>query len=158
MNILRTAFWLSIVILLLPTGRDGNVENSADKVSLNQAVSAASETASDLVGFCGRTPGVCETGQNAVKTFADKAKYGASMIYEWAAGSGAASSNMAAPADEIGKQADAQPVISGKMDKINKADRLKPSSRNKAARSRRSQNTLNSNDLTPAWKGPRDNA
>ena len=158
MNILRTAFWLSIVILLLPTGRDGNVENTADKVSLNQAVSAASETASDLAGFCDRNPGVCETSQNAVKTFAEKAKYGASMIYQWAAGSQATPATTAAPAQGLGKQADARSVISGKKDKINKADRLKPSSHNRAIRSQRSQNTLNSSDLAPAWKGPRDNA
>jgi hypothetical protein len=160
MNILRTAFWLSIVILLLPTGREDSVENPADKVSLNQAVSAASETASDLVGFCDRNPGVCETGQNAVKAFADKAKYGANLLYQWAAGADATPPKASVPAaaDGLGKQADAQPVISRKMDKINKANRLKPSPRDAASGNRRSQNTLNPNDLAPAWKGPRSNA
>ncbi len=150
MNLLRTAFWLSIVILLLPTGRDDKAEDSASKVSLNQAVSAASDTASDLVGFCGRNPAVCETGQSAVKVFADKAKYGASMLYEWAAGTNT-------PAVEKTPVSGAQPALSGKMDPINKADRLiSPQSR--SALERQSQNTLRREDLEPAWKGPADNA
>ncbi len=150
MNLIRTAFWLSIVILLLPTGRDDKAEDSASKVSLNQAVSAASDTASDLVGFCGRNPAVCETGQNAVKVFADKAKYGASMLYEWAAGTNTA-------AVENAPVSGAQPDIAGKMDPIDGADRLR-SSPGKSNLERQSQNTLSREDLEPAWKGPGDNA
>ncbi len=156
MSLLRTAFWLSIVILLLPTGRDNKTQNEADKVSINQAVSAANETASDMAGFCERNPAVCTTGKNAVKLFADKAKYGANMIFEWA--SGGENSGADARDGKLGKQADARSAIKGKVDKSEKGDLVRPSHNRRDARPGASQNTLSRDDLAPAWNGPRKKA
>ncbi len=156
MSLLRTAFWLSIVILLLPTGRDAKTQNEADKVSLNQAVSAANETASDMAGFCERNPGVCATGKNAVKVFADKAKYGANMIFEWAAGGEGNPAD--GKANQLGDQADARSAIEGKVDKSEKGDLVRPSYNGRKIRPGASQNTLSRDDLAPAWNGPRKKA
>ena len=51
--LLRLAFWLSVVLLLLPSG--GGQRNAAtNNVSASQAISAASATVGDLRGFCAR--------------------------------------------------------------------------------------------------------
>lgn len=146
MYLIRTAFWLSIVILLLPTGRSETEQPEVSKMSLNEAVSAASSTANDVAGFCDRNPGVCETGKQALKAFGEKAKYGANLAYEWAT----------TPSEDkpsANKQADASTVMPGKGDRVGKSDQL-PKAKKKNSSGTRSQNTLTRDDLEPRWKGP----
>jgi len=52
--LLRAAFWLSIVIVLLPTPDSSKLPES--NVGTAQAVSAASVTMSDMRQFCARQP------------------------------------------------------------------------------------------------------
>ena len=93
MFLIRTAFWLSLVILLIPTGESDSVMSgtgdSASNVSAFEAISAAQTTVSDLAGFCGRNPETCETGSAAFKLFGKKAAHGAQMVYEYIAEAGA---------------------------------------------------------------------
>lgn len=79
--IIRAAFWLSIVILLIP----GNPETGqeAPRVSALQAFSAAQATVADMTGFCERNPQVCTTGNAALEMFTEKARNGARMIYDY---------------------------------------------------------------------------
>jgi hypothetical protein len=86
MFLIRTAFWLSLVIAFIPTG-ESNAPNpaladSGPQVSAIEALSAAQNTVSDLAGFCDRNPNTCETGSAALKVFGQKAQYGAMKIYE----------------------------------------------------------------------------
>ena len=60
--LLRTAFWLSIVILLLPAPESMKTESG---VGAAQAVSAASATFSDMSQFCSRQPDACQIGSQA---------------------------------------------------------------------------------------------
>ena len=81
MFLIKTAFWLSLVILLIP----GNPETGeeAPRVGALQALSAAQATVADMTAFCDRNPDVCTTGGAAFKVFADKARNGARMIYKY---------------------------------------------------------------------------
>ncbi len=65
MFLLRTAFWLSVVIFLIPV--DHAAEQQADAARVQpigalEAASAAQQTISDMSGFCGRNPTACDIG------------------------------------------------------------------------------------------------
>ncbi|MBN9671136.1 DUF5330 domain-containing protein [Roseibium aggregatum] len=80
--LLRTAFWLTLVLVLLPLGSDGEqtVEEKLDPVS---AYLAAQATMSDLGGFCQRNPEACETGSDALTAIGSRAREGARIVYEF---------------------------------------------------------------------------
>ena len=86
MFLIRTAFWLSIIVLLIPIGdaqrSDGD---AATDLSAGEAITAARSTVSDLAGFCDRNPETCETGSEALQVFSHKAQHGAKMLYEYLA-------------------------------------------------------------------------
>lgn len=78
--LIRTAFWLSIVILLLPTPE--SMKTSDSGVGAAQAVTAASAAVSDVGQFCSRQPGACEVGSQALVHFGHKAQASAKWLYE----------------------------------------------------------------------------
>lgn len=78
MFIFRAAFWLSVVILLLPGDPEAGAE--APRVTLVEALGAARATVDDLSRFCVRNPDVCATGEAVVEVMADKARYGFEQI------------------------------------------------------------------------------
>lgn len=89
MFLIRTAFWLSLVILLLPTGNSSGdaippVSPEAD-VTTGAALGAARDTIADLSAFCQRNPDTCATGSAALRVFGQKAQNGARMVYEYLA-------------------------------------------------------------------------
>src|SRR5215211_5821588 len=79
--LLRVAFWLSIVIILLPTG--SQQPKSAPTLETKEAVSAASAAVSDMRQFCSRQPDACAVGSQAAVAFGHKAQAGAKMLYEF---------------------------------------------------------------------------
>lgn len=79
MFLVRAAFWLSVVVMILPA--DSNTGDKAPRVSAFEALSAAQSTVSDISQFCDRNPDVCVTGGSAFHVFADKVKFGAKMLY-----------------------------------------------------------------------------
>lgn len=87
MFLVRAVFWLSIVILLIPGDPESGIE--APRVSALQALTAAQATVTDMSGFCERNPAVCVTGGEALKAFAEKARYSARMVYDYFGGSSA---------------------------------------------------------------------
>jgi hypothetical protein len=82
MFIIRTAFWLSLVILCLPVGSDEN-KSSASAVGAVEAMSVARSAVGDLSKFCERNPGTCDTGNMVVSSFGQKARYGAQIVYHY---------------------------------------------------------------------------
>jgi hypothetical protein len=81
--LLRAAFWLSLVVLLIPSGEETtSVAQPARSVSPFEAVGAAHSTYEDLKGFCGRNPDTCQTGRVIADGFAAKARTGARWVYE----------------------------------------------------------------------------
>ena len=79
--LVRTAFWLSIVLVLLPTPDSAKLPES--NVGTAQAVSAASVTMSDMRQFCVRQTAACEVGSAAITQFGHKALASAKWLYEF---------------------------------------------------------------------------
>ncbi|MHA1523554.1 MAG: DUF5330 domain-containing protein [Alphaproteobacteria bacterium] len=135
MFLIRTAFWLAVVVLFLPTSQldetDGPTTPPAAQLSMWQAVGAARTTASDMAGFCDRNLEVCATGEAAWQIFRSKAKYGAQMVSGWFAGD--------------------TPLSSGAPVRTLEANR---SLGNLPVRPAGGRNTLTAQDRAPAWQGP----
>lgn len=70
MFLFRTAFWLLILVLLVPT----------DKDQQNKIYGTAEATVNDVAGFCDRNPQTCATGHDAFEVLVQKAQYGAQML------------------------------------------------------------------------------
>jgi hypothetical protein len=79
--LLRVAFWLSIVVVLLPAGPKS--DPSAPAVSTFEAIGAAQAALKDARGFCVREPEACAVGSTALQVFGQKAQHGAKMLYEF---------------------------------------------------------------------------
>jgi hypothetical protein len=79
--LLRVAFWLSVVLILLPAGGSQPVPPS--QVSAGEAFSAAQAAVSDVQKFCNRQPNVCEVGSQTAVTLGQRAQVGAKMLYEF---------------------------------------------------------------------------
>ena len=138
--LLRMAFWLSIVLILLPTGTSQQVP--ANSVGATDAISAASATVGDLRQFCTRQPDACTVGSHVATVLGYKAQAGAKMLYGFLTDS---------MATKDGGKDSGSPT--GTAGHFGKADLDKPAM-DPAAFNRASQNTLNSTDLAPAWRGP----
>ena len=121
----RVAFWLSIVVLLLPTGSTQPTTQSAQLGTI-EALSAASAAVSDMRQFCARQPDACTVGSQAASAFGQKAQASAKMVYDY----------LTDRAGDDGKPAVTQKTASSGPD------------------DRSSQNTLTSGDRMPAWRGP----
>jgi hypothetical protein len=129
MFLIRTAFWLSVAIVLLPTPPSPNAPES--KVGATQAVSAATAAVSDMRGFCTRQPDACEVGSQALTAFGYKAQASAKWAYEF---------------------------LSAKLGSDRTATVADPAKAAPAADTSPSQHTLTPTDTAPAWRGPRQQA
>src|SRR5258707_13914992 len=64
MFLIRTAFWLSVVVLVLPTPESMKVPES--NIGTTQAVTAASAAVSDMGQFCARQPDARKIGSQTL--------------------------------------------------------------------------------------------
>jgi hypothetical protein len=128
MFLLRVAFWLTIVLILLPTGgsKDPNAAGQGTAISATEAVSAASATVSDMSRFCSRQPDACAVGAQAANVLGQRAQAGAKMLYEFLT-------------ERYGPQATGS---------------IGSSLPRSAGIGRPSQNTLTPSDIAPVWRGP----
>ncbi len=160
MFLLRTFFWLGIVVMILPTGKPSNDVTGATVTGVSatdatafdtdSALDAAAAAIGDLSSFCTRNPGACETGAAAAEAFKEKAKAAVRMIYDWATVDGEeTSSRMHSPEEFPGKAAnlgrlEADSFITGTVHLA-------------SAKKSKSQNTLRIDDIIPEWTGPGTN-
>ena len=79
--LLRMAFWLTIILALLPSG--GSQPTLKLNVSAVDAVSAAKATVSDVRSFCERQPDACTVGSQAAVAIGHRAQAGAKMLYQY---------------------------------------------------------------------------
>jgi Family of unknown function (DUF5330) len=122
MFLIRTAFWLMIVILLLPT----------DSKQQSEVYGTAQAAVKDVTGFCDRNPDACAKGKDVFGVFMQKAEFGFEMLMGFIENKTApTASDAEVPAAALG--ATAEPASWDQSD---------------------SQNTLNPEDLAPAWNGP----
>jgi hypothetical protein len=133
--LLRMSFWLSIVLILLPTGSTQPAAPAND-VGASDAISAASATVQDLRGFCTRQPEACTVGSQVAVTIGYKAQAGAKMLYDFL-------TEKLAP-----RETGSLPRGAGQHGGIAKT------ALDKSSPERASQNTLTPADLAPAWRGP----
>ena len=80
--LLRVAFWLSIVVLLLPAP-EKSVDPIRPQVGTFEAIGVAQTAIEDMRSFCTRKPDACETGSHALHAFGQKAQYGAKLLYDF---------------------------------------------------------------------------
>lgn len=78
--LLRVAFWLGLVLVLLP--RDTAPDPSSPQVNASEAVTAAGAAMSDMSQFCTRQPAACEVGGQAATAIGHRAQEGARKLYQ----------------------------------------------------------------------------
>jgi hypothetical protein len=79
--LVRMTFWLSVVLVLLPSG--GSQSTPKVNMSAIDAMSAAKATVTDMGSFCERQPDACSVGSQAAVTIGHRARAGAKMLYEY---------------------------------------------------------------------------
>ena len=81
--LLRMAFWLSVVLVLLPSGGSKQAATAPSaEIGAADAVSAATKTIGDMRHFCTRQPDACAVGSQAAVAFGQRAQAGAKMVYD----------------------------------------------------------------------------
>ncbi|HEV3396255.1 MAG TPA: DUF5330 domain-containing protein [Xanthobacteraceae bacterium] len=80
--LLKLAFWLTIVVLLMPSER-AQQGAPPPQIATGDAVSATGAVVSDMRQFCVRQPDACAVGSQALVEFGYKAQAGAKMLYEF---------------------------------------------------------------------------
>jgi len=81
MFLFKAAFWLTIVLLLLPA--DPQNGQPAPRVGLFEALAAAQSAVQDISQICQRQPEACQTGNNALHLLGDKLRYGTELVYKY---------------------------------------------------------------------------
>ena len=79
--LLRMAFWLGLVLVLLPREKTPELEKQP-QVSASDAVQAATAAVSDMSQFCKRQPTACEVGGQAATAIGQRATEGARKLYQ----------------------------------------------------------------------------
>jgi hypothetical protein len=128
--LLRLAFWLTVVAILLPGS--GSQPDSHSQISATEAMSAAKATVGDVRQFCEREPEACTVGSEAAVVLGDRAKAGAKQLLEFF-------NEKIAPNES-------DPVTSATQGRTAATIPLPPP--------RPSQHTLTPADIAPAWRGP----
>ncbi len=138
MFLIRMAFWIIVVILLLPTDRDQQTE----------VLGTAQAAVKDISGFCTRNPDVCVKGQDYFQIFMAKAEFGANMVMNFV--NERTGDDVAVPPVY---EASGEPVIVTKPQPQNV---LAPATEDEITRKLQDdpQNTLRPADLAPNWHAP----
>jgi len=149
MFLVRSAFWLSVVILLLPAEidtTDTKLSDAQTSITAGQALVAAQSTVSDLSGFCLRNQTACSTGKAAVDLFIRKAQYGANLLNEWVSGVSSANASTVKTVEHSSLHAPTSGNLIAATTKNGRAVHQEKSAH-------ASQQTLTKEDLRPAWGG-----
>ncbi|MGI9379973.1 MAG: DUF5330 domain-containing protein [Methyloligellaceae bacterium] len=134
MGLLRTAFWVVVIILLLPTNHDDQ----------KKAYSLAKATVGDISSFCDRNPGTCHQGQEAFVVFKEKAAFAARMVMDLVR---SRTGNMPPePAGYRPNLREPNPTLDQPLNR--------PLGQPANYRRTSPGNTLSRDDLKPGWSGP----
>lgn len=79
--LLRMAFWLGLVLVLLPREKTPE-SDKLPQIGASEAVSAATAAVSDMSQFCKRQPAACEVGGQAATVIGQRAQEGARKLYK----------------------------------------------------------------------------
>lgn len=125
--LLRMAFWLGVVCVLLPSGAKSTSPDA--QIDAMKAATLAGAAVSDMRGFCARQPDACEVGGKVAIALGHKAEAGARTIYEFISGK---LNEKPAPAEKT-------------------TAKLIPAS---ATSQGTATGTLTQGDMAPPWHGP----
>ena len=134
MFLLRTAFWMSVVLALLPSFVPKQAATVPVDVGATDAMTAASATFADLSGFCERRPDACAAGAQVATAFGQRAQAGAKILYDFVS-------------DRLGRAERTAANPSGPA--ANAAAEVPTTEVVKS-----SQHTLTTTDMAPSWRGP----
>ena len=129
MFVVKAAFWIVLIILLLPSSGQEKFELYA----------AAERTISDIGAFCQRNPDVCEKTSSMVDGVVQKLRTTTELIEQALRDSG-----IGARREETGEQ----PASAQRHGQLDNGDPTMTSS------SGMSTDTLTSEDVRPSWRGP----
>jgi uncharacterized protein DUF5330 len=79
--LLRMAFWLGVVCVLLPSGMQATSPDA--NIDPKEAMTLATAAVSDMRGFCERHPDACVAGGKVAVAIGHKAEAGARTIYDF---------------------------------------------------------------------------
>jgi hypothetical protein len=125
MFLIRMAFWLMIIVLLLPT----------DAQQRSEVYGTAQAAVNDVATFCDRNPETCARGRDAFGVFVQKAQFGARMLMDLIKDRTGVGENETQGDDMNSSEGDSL---------------FAPASFDPSA----SQDTLNPEDREEAWSGP----
>jgi hypothetical protein len=149
--LLRMAFWLGVVLVLLPRGE--SQPSSSAEISATEAMSAASATVGDMRQFCERQPEACVVGSQAAVALEDRAKAGAKRLYEMF--NEKLSANEGEKVTTVTPARNAQVVPLPPARPSQHATQARSAAqRTQQATTQKTQDTLTPADLAPAWRGP----
>lgn len=80
--LLRMAFWLGLVLVLLPTDKTPD-QDKGPQIGAGDAISAATAAMSDMSQFCNRQPAACTVGGQAATVIGARAQSGAKKVYQF---------------------------------------------------------------------------
>ncbi len=128
--LLRMAFWLGVVCVLLPGGTKSSSPDA--QIDATQAMTLAGAAVSDARGFCERQPDACKVGGKVAVALGHKAEAGARTLYEFVS---TKINEKSAPDQKTAGKAGTS--AAGKVVPVSNVD----------------HGTLTPSDLTPAWHG-----
>jgi hypothetical protein len=79
--LLRMAFWLAVVCVLLPSGNKSTSPEA--HIDATQAMTLAGAAVTDVRGFCERQPDACKVGGKVAVALGHKAEAGAHTLYDF---------------------------------------------------------------------------
>ncbi len=124
--LIRMAFWLGLILLILPIGLSSD---GGRQIGAWQAMGAVQAAIADARGFCQRQPEACSVGGEMIEHLTDKAQAGAKWVYE----------TIGSPkGDTLGKPAKADTALPARQNAATDKDGEAPHS-------------LTPQDLVPAW-------
>jgi hypothetical protein len=129
--LLRLAFWIMLICLLLPGSREEN----------RRLMSSAERTVSDVRGFCQRNPEVCSDARTTMTTMLSRLKSGAELLQVWLAPEDQKAEDRPAPAD-------------AGSPRVESAPRSDSSSATPPRLIPKWQDSLNPGDKEMPWRGP----
>jgi hypothetical protein len=133
--LLRMAFWLGVVCLLLP----GSGPRTSDpQLDATQAMTVASAAVSDARGFCGRQPDACVAGGKVAAALGEKAEAGARTLFQFI------TARLADKPSETDKSVTVAPT----------AQNDKPAAKLVKVSEQTQHGTLTKSDMQPSWHAP----
>jgi hypothetical protein len=124
--LLRLAFWMMLICLLLPGSHEDN----------RRLITSAEQTVNDVRGFCQRNPQVCEDMRMSMTALLSRFRSGAELLQTWLA--------------QQSGESEGRGIIAERGTTASKPGRSEPSPQPVT----KWQDSLSSSDKKLPWRGP----